>query len=322
MTRRHPVCAELEPHLIASAIGEADAATARRVQAHVGVCAPCDAEYRRYRTIDHAVEAWRTEPAPATGLERARQRLERQLGDLRPRMIRYRVFRTPLGNLLIARSEHGLALVEYLDRKQNIAHSRLRHVRGIETIEDGAEVETVCREILEYLAGQRTRLDVPIDPRLARSGFHRAVLDATAGIPYGAVTSYANIAREVGKPDAARAVAQALRWNPVPIVVPCHRVVGADGALTGYAGNRIGLKQRLLGVEGVRTVRSGGQYAVLRPAMYVRHREDESYCLPTCGSLPARTLAELTLFASRERAEAVGLQPCAACRPDLHAIPA
>ncbi len=59
---------------------------------------------------------------------------------------------------------------------------------------------------------------------------------------------------EVGKPSGARAVAQALRWNPLPIVVPCHRIVGADGALVGYAGNKVGLKERLLATEGVRTV--------------------------------------------------------------------
>ena len=75
------------------------------------------------------------------------------------------------------------------------------------------------------------------------------MLRATAAVPYGAVTSYSGIAAEISRPAATRAVAQALRWNPLPIVVPCHRIIGTSGALTGYSGNKIGLKQQLLAVE-------------------------------------------------------------------------
>jgi len=134
------------------------------------------------------------------------------------------------------------------------------------------------------------------------------------------VRSYAGIAGVLGKPAATRAVAQALRWNPLPIVVPCHRVIGASGALTGYAGNRVMLKQRLLAVEGVRTRKAHADFRIAREAMYVRDRDGREYCLPTCGSLAQRSLTELTLFAARESAEAVGLTPCTDCRPDLHPI--
>src|SRR2546428_13074264 len=104
---------------------------------------------------------------------------------------------------------------------------------------------------MEYVEGKRTRLEWPLDLRLVRSDFHRHVLSATAEIPYGAVTSYAGLACQVGKPTAARAVAQALRWNPLPTVIPSHRVVGTSGALPGYAGGRIGLQQPLLRTEGI-----------------------------------------------------------------------
>src|SRR3989304_4723326 len=96
--------------------------------------------------------------------------------------------------------------------------------------EGGAEGEVLYRELLESLEHKRTRLEWPLDLRLARSDFHRRVLEATAGIPYGAIMSSAGVACELGKPSAVRAVAQALRWTPLPIVVPCHRVVGASGA--------------------------------------------------------------------------------------------
>jgi len=154
-----------------------------------------------------------------------------------------------------------------------------------------------------------------------RTPFHRAVLEAAAAIPYGAVTSYAGLASEVGRPSAARAVAQALRWNPLPIVVPCHRVVGASGALTGYAGNKIALKQQLLTTEGVPTVTHAGSQQVLRGRMYVTYPNTPDYCLPTCDWLStAGDPHRRRLFGSRERAEAAGLRPCGDCRPDLHPL--
>jgi hypothetical protein len=115
-------------------------------------------------------------------------------------------------------------------------------------------------------------------------------------------------------------VAQALRWNPIPIAIPCHRVIGSSGDLTGYAGDRLELKERLLTVEGVPTLSDRDDHRVNRGSMYVRHLEEAEYCLPTCGSLPMMSLADLTLFGSRDRAEAVGLAPCTSCRPDLHPL--
>jgi O-6-methylguanine DNA methyltransferase len=132
------------------------------------------------------------------------------------------------------------------------------------------------------------------------------------------VCSYAGIASEVGKPTAARAVAQALRWNPVPIVVPCHRVVGSSGALVGYAGNKIALKERLLAVEGVLTAHGA---RIPRDTMYVTLPGERSYCLPTCGWIPTADHPQRFLFfGSRGRAEAAGLTPCTDCRPDLHPL--
>ena len=318
MTRKPSVCQEIEPALLATAIGDADTVTAARVEVHARTCALCRQDLVRYRAIEDAVGAWRGAPAPAEELAHAR--LESRLAALRRRTLLYRIFPSPLGPILIARSEEGVSCVEYLTGGADFTHSRLSRDEGIEALLDGAEVEALYRDLLEYVEGRRTRLEWPLDLRLARSEFHRTVLETTARIPYGAVRSYAGVARELGKPSATRAVAQALRWNPLPIVVPCHRVIGASGALTGYAGNRVTLKQRLLAVEGVRTRPAHRDFRIERDAMYACAGTDAEYCVPTCGSLAERSLADLTLYASRARAEAAGLAPCTACRPDLHPI--
>ena len=141
-------------------------------------------------------------------------------------------------------------------------------------------------------------------------------------LPYGAVTSYGHIARDIGAPSATRAVAQALRWNPVPIAIPCHRVIGSTGGLTGYSGNKIGLKQRLLAVEGV-PIREPRR-ASDRAPRHVRALPGGSRVLRAelRRSSTPMSMAELTLFGSRDRAEAAGLTPCSSCRPDLHPIDA
>jgi O-6-methylguanine DNA methyltransferase len=137
------------------------------------------------------------------------------------------------------------------------------------------------------------------------------------------VTSYAGIAAEIGKPAATRAVAQALRWNPLPIVVPCHRIVGTSGALTGYSGNRVGLKRELLAVEGIQAKGKRSDSRVARDTLYHYEQNDQhEYCLPTCGDIARRPIGRVTLLASRELAGSLGLVPCTSCRPDLHPLAA
>ncbi len=322
MTRKPQMCLEIEPDLVAAATGDAEPGAARRVEHHIDACGACRREFHRYREIEGVVGALRRAPA-AAGEALAREGLESRLADLRSRLVSYRVFPSPLGHILIARSEHGVSLVEYLHGRADLRASRLSRVAGVELQEDGAEIETLYRELLEYLRGDRTRLEWPIDLRLARSDFHRAVLRATAAIPYGAVTSYAGIAVEIGRPAATRAVAQALRWNPLPIVVPCHRIIGTSGALTGYSGDRVGLKQQLLAVEGIRAIGPRSDSRVARNTLYHYDRNDQrEYCLPTCGDIARRPIGPVTLLASRELAGSLGLVPCTSCRPDLHPLAA
>ena len=318
MTSKPKVCVAIEPDLIAAATGEATPPSAERVATHVAACPPCRDDFARYREIDTAVGSLRSIAPPAGDTEAARQRLIARLADLKTRLVGYRVFPSPLGPILLARSEHGVALVEYLGH-DGVAGSRLFRMAGVEPREDGADLERLHGELLDYLGGHRTRLDWPLDLRGAGSDFRRAVLEATVAVPYGAVSSYTGIAGHLGKPAAVRAVAQALRHNPLPIVVPCHRIVGSSGDLVGYAGARVGLKERLLAVEGVPTL-PARMPRVARGALY--HYETNpgrEYCLPTCGDIAQRPID--LLFASREHAEAQGLVPCTDCHPDLHPLP-
>ncbi len=320
MSDKPAVCLQIADDLLATAMGEAAPGAAQRVERHVAACASCRREFQGYRAVDGVVTALRNEPIHDERQGRARQQLESRVADLRKRLLVYRIISSPLGHILIARSELGISLVEYLDRGTGPRASRLSREPGVELVEDGGELEAPSHELLEYLGGRRKRLEWPLDLRLARSDFQRSVLQATAAIPYGAVIPYAGIAQEVGKAAATRAVAQALRWNPLPIVIPCHRVIGSSGDLTGYAGHKIGLKRRLLSLEGVPTAKHAGAVAITPQAMYILYPGEREYCLPTCPSFETHRPAPLTRFASRDDAEAVGLLPCTTCRPDLHPI--
>jgi methylated-DNA-[protein]-cysteine S-methyltransferase len=319
MTPRHPSCRAIEPDLVATATGEAGAAAVRRVDDHTRGCAG-RAELGRYRAIDAIARGLRHETPPTGDVAASRSAVQARLADLKSRVLTYGIVPSPLGNILVARSEQGVSLLEYLGEATTLAGSRLRELTDVETVESSAEIARLRDDLLDFLAGRRRQLGWRLDLRLAGSDFRRAVLEAASDVPYGAVTSYATIARRVGKPGAERAVAQALRWNPLPIVVPCHRIVGSSGKLTGYAGDKLGLKRQLLDVEGVPTQPASRDFRVARETMYVRAGDDRAYCLPTCGDLPSHTLANLTLIASRESVEALGLEPCTDCRPDLHPL--
>ena len=318
MTSKPRVCIAIEPDLVATAMGEAAAPATARVETHVAACASCRDDLARYRAIDAAVGTLRS-TAPADGdADAARERLVTRLADLRTRILSYTVFPSSLGPILIARSEHGVALVEYLPR-EGVTASRLFRMAGVEAHEDRGDLASLQRELLEYLEGRRTRLDWPLDLRAARGDFERAVLATTAAVPYGAVASYRGIAEQLGKPAAVRAVAQALRHNPLPIVVPCHRVIGSGGDLVGYAGDRLGLKERLLAVEGVPTQHARTPRIARRALYHYEPNPSREYCLPTCGDIARRPIT--VLFASRAQAESQGLVPCTTCHPDLYPLP-
>jgi methylated-DNA-[protein]-cysteine S-methyltransferase len=321
MSKRSTACREIEPHLLTVAAGEGESRLVERVEHHVAGCAACREELGHYRAVEGMVHSLRRAPLPGDDPTLARAQLGASLADLRSRLLSFGVFPSPLGPMLIGRSEQGVALVRYLPASGGLTAS-VRRLLGEDAVEDRHATEGLWTELTEYLEGRRARLDWTLDLHRMRSDFQRRVLEATAALPYGAVTSYAGIAARIGVPSAARPVAQALRGNPLPIAIPCHRVIGSTGALIGYAGKRVELKQRLLAVEGIRTVPIDDDFRVPRESMYLLMNGEREYCVPSCGSIGSQPLSALTLFGTRERAEAAGFAPCTTCRPDLHPLPA
>jgi methylated-DNA-[protein]-cysteine S-methyltransferase len=163
--------------------------------------------------------------------------------------VAYAKLDSPLGLLLLAATTRGLVCVSYLDaRDEASVLDRLAARISPRVLAAPRRLDPARRELEEFFAGRRTGFDMPIDWHLA-SGFTRRVLQATARIPFGQVSSYARIAAAAGSPRGARAAGNALGANPLPIVVPCHRVLHAGGGLGGYTGG-LERKRWLLRVEG------------------------------------------------------------------------
>jgi len=157
-------------------------------------------------------------------------------------MILYRHLDSPVGTLTIAATDAGLHAIEF---------PRNRHPADREGWTEGghALIDLAARQLDEYFAVGRRVFDLPLAPR--GTDFQRTVWMTLAGIGYGETISYSQLAQRVGKPTAMRAVGAANGRNPLPIVLPCHRVIGADGSLTGFGGG-LPTKQFLLELEGAR----------------------------------------------------------------------
>jgi methylated-DNA-[protein]-cysteine S-methyltransferase len=155
---------------------------------------------------------------------------------------------SPLGTLLVAVTPRGLARVAFAEEDRDTVLGEIARKISPRILESASATDQVRRELDEFFAAGRTRFQVRIDRRLIR-GIATDVLRATSRIPYGQVSTYGAVARQIGIPTAARAVGRALGSNPIPVVIPCHRVIGAGGALTGYAGG-LDRKVALLEHEG------------------------------------------------------------------------
>jgi methylated-DNA-[protein]-cysteine S-methyltransferase len=185
----------------------------------------------------------------AASWTRARARLQEWLSASAAGVYYDQLKSTPVGPLWVAVTDHGLAAVTYGGSEAQFAAWIGRRLRSTPT-RSADRTAAVRRELEQYLRGRRTDFSVPVDLRHVTS-FQRSVLEAARRVPRGQVATYAEIGRRIGRPGAARAVGQALGSNPVPIVVPCHRVLASDGSLGGYSG-RGGLrtKRQLLVLEG------------------------------------------------------------------------
>jgi methylated-DNA-[protein]-cysteine S-methyltransferase len=165
--------------------------------------------------------------------------------------VAYAVVDSPVGALVAAATPQGLVRLAYEDFNGGL-DAVLDNLAGRlspRILESPARLDDVRRELDEYFDGKRTTFDLPIDWALY-SDFGRRVLQATAAIPFGQTATYGDVAREAGNAKASRAAGRALGANAIPIVVPCHRVIGTSGKLTGYTGG-MHRKEALLRLEGI-----------------------------------------------------------------------
>jgi methylated-DNA-[protein]-cysteine S-methyltransferase len=164
--------------------------------------------------------------------------------------VAYATVDSPVGPLVVAATPRGLVRVAYTGFGDDAAVlDELARKLSPRILEAPARLDPVRRELDEYFEGRRTGFDVPIDWELT-TGFTNAVLRATAQIEFGRTSTYAEVARQAGSPRAVRAAGNALGANPIPVVVPCHRVLRTGGALGGYTGG-LERKEFLLRLEGV-----------------------------------------------------------------------
>jgi methylated-DNA-[protein]-cysteine S-methyltransferase len=168
-----------------------------------------------------------------------------------PADVAYALVDSPVGRLVVARTEHGLVRIAYEDFRGGLDPVLDALARRVSPriLEAPARLDDVRRELDEYFEGRRHDFDVPIDWALY-TDFGRRVLQATARIPFGRTATYGEVAAQAGNPRASRAAGRALGANAIPIVVPCHRVVGTSGKLVGYTGG-MHRKEALLRLEGV-----------------------------------------------------------------------
>lgn len=162
--------------------------------------------------------------------------------------VSYRPLDSPVGPLLLAATPVGLVRISFVPGGYEAVVAELAAQVSPRVLEDFRALDEVARELDEYFAGRRHRFDLPLDLRLAR-GFRRAVVEHLATIAYGATATYAELAAAAGSPRAARAVGSACATNPLPLVLPCHRVVRSDGSLGEYGGG-VEAKAALLALEG------------------------------------------------------------------------
>ena len=164
------------------------------------------------------------------------------------RAVHYTSLAAPIGRVLVAVGDAGLVRLGFRQSEAAFV-AELERQLGVPAVRSPSETAAVVAQLRAYFAGRRRRFDLPVDLSHV-TPFVRRVLTATMQVPAGNLVSYGDIARRIGQPKGSRAVGQALGRNPIPIVIPCHRVIAAGGRIGGYTGG-LAIKRRLLRIEGV-----------------------------------------------------------------------
>lgn len=252
-----------------------------------------------------------TEDANAldAALAEGRRRLEGALKRIARPRARIGRIETPVGPLLVALSERGIVAIRFVDGRD--FDPKLRALRArFDLVEDRDAAEEIGDEIRRHLEGDRSALAHRVDLSLVPSDFQRRTLRELGRIPAGSVTTYRALAESVGAPDAQRAIGNTMAMNPVPIYVPCHRVIRSDGTVGNYGGG-VACKLALLGAEGFR-MDAGPR---LSKGIVLGHRGTRIFCRPECSAARRAAPGRRLIVADASLARGMGMRPCRICRP-------
>ncbi|MEK7729103.1 MAG: methylated-DNA--[protein]-cysteine S-methyltransferase [candidate division KSB1 bacterium] len=222
----------------------------QRIREHVAECTGCSREFDLYREMLSGVETLVKNMGGPQHADRLRASIQ---GQLRQRQIYYDLFyHSHAGPMWIAATTHGVCMLQFSEHTPFEIEELLREAQSEAWIvRDKHALVRITTELRDYFQRRREHFSFAIDWRFVPAGFKLEVLQMVSKIPYGQVYTYGEIAERLGQPKAVRAVGQALAANPLPIFVPCHRVVAAGGKLGGFSAGP-NLKRRLLELEGVR----------------------------------------------------------------------
>lgn len=162
--------------------------------------------------------------------------------------INIKYYKSPVGEILLGSYENALCLADWRNRKKRVEiDSRIQNALGTQYVDKSSDViEETIRQLEEYFAHKRQEFDIPL--LMLGTNFQKSVWRGLLGIPYGKTASYLELAKTIGNEKAVRAVASANGANAISILIPCHRIIGSDGSLTGYAGG-LTAKKKLLDLE-------------------------------------------------------------------------
>ena len=257
-------------------------------------------------TVARALRRMPLEKAPATLLPAVMRRVG--LADT------YWRLESPVGPVFIAQSKAGISMVRRAQSAADFERGFRKHF-GREVRAEKAVPPAAVRSLVRNLKGKgKGQRELRFDLR-GLSEFERAVLMKALEIPPGEVRPYSWIAREIGRPGAVRAAGSALAKNPVPLLIPCHRVVRSDGHIGNYSLGGPRNKRTLLEVE-------GAQPALLERlaasgVRYLGSQKAKHYCYPTCGGITTLVVSNTVRFHSEREAIAAGFHPCGDCRPPV-----
>ena len=242
-------------------------------------------------------------------INEAHKFIARDLQLIRRPEARVGVIPSPVGRLLIAESDRGLATIHFLS--MDGAERTLETLRKkFELIENEASTRRVGAEIDRLFKGDFSVLAHRVDLSVVESDFQRRALTWLRTVPPGAVITYQGLAAAVGHPNSQRAIGTTMATNPVPIFVPCHRVIKSDGTIGNYGGG-VENKLKLLRAEGF----SVGSDMRLQSGAVMGHRKTRIFCRPECSAAKRAGAARSLICADAQSAGKAGLRACKLCHP-------